>query len=133
MEEGDAGVDDLDEWGPWMSEFGLVFAKPIGLPPSREHDHRIPLVEGSQPVYIKPYRYPHFQKKEIEQLVSEMLDQCIIRPSRSPFSSPVLLVKKRDGSWRFCVDYRGLNQVTIKDKFPIPVIEELFDELHGAS
>ena len=84
-------------------------------------------------VNVKPYRYLHFQKNEIEKQVRNTLVQGVIEPNNTLYSSPVLLVKKKDGSWRFCIDYRALNQVTVKDQFPIPTIDELLDELHGAS
>jgi hypothetical protein len=115
-----------------LHEFADLFVAPSGLPPARPHDHHIHLEHGAQPVAVRSYRYPQLQKDELERQCVDVLKQGIIRLSTSAFSSPVLLVKKADGSWRFCVDYRALNAVTIKDKFPIPVAEELLNELHGA-
>ncbi|XP_073225570.1 uncharacterized protein [Cicer arietinum] len=116
-----------------LHNYWNVFDEPTRLPPPRDQDHLISLIDGSNPVKVKFYRYPHSQKAEIENMVSEMLKQGIIEPNTSPFSSPVLLVKKKDRSWRFCTDYRALNAITIKDSFPIPTVDELLDELFGAA
>ncbi|XP_047314445.1 uncharacterized protein LOC124918294 [Impatiens glandulifera] len=115
-----------------LDDFSTLFQQPDGLPPTREHDHRIPLKEGTEAVCLHPYRYPALQKSEIENLINDMLERGIIRKSHSSFAAPVVLIRKKDLSWRMCIDYRRLNSATIKDKFPILVIEELMEELHGS-
>lgn len=116
-----------------LDNFSEVFTTPIGLPPRRACDHKIPLIAGAQPVNIRPYRYSPELKTEIEKQIAEMLQSGVIKPSTSPFASPIIMVRKKDGSWRLCVDYRHLNLLTLKSKYPLPVIDELLDELAGAS
>lgn len=79
-----------------------------------------------------PYRYSYEQKNVIEGMVDEMLNSRVITPSVSSFASPVLLVPKKDSTWRFCVDYRVLDDITVKKKFPFPIVEDLFSELSGS-
>jgi hypothetical protein len=90
------------------------------------------LIPGAHPVFVRPYRYPPGLKDEIERLVADMLAQGLIQPSSSSFSSPILLVKKKDGTYRFCVDFRQLNALTAKSTFPVPVFDQLMDELSQA-
>ena len=90
------------------------------------------MILGSVPPNIRPYRYPYGQKSEIECMVEEMMEAGIIRLIQSSYFASVVMVHKKEGSWHMCLDYRELNKVTIKDKFPILVIDKLLDELHGA-
>ncbi|XP_026378286.1 uncharacterized protein LOC113272700 [Papaver somniferum] len=117
---------------PLLDSFKDIFQEPTTLPPSRTHDHHIPLQPPTSPPNQRPYRISYIQKEVVEKLVQEMLNSGVIRPRHSPFSSLILLVKKKDGSWRFCVDYGRLNDITIKDNYPIPIIDELLDELNGS-
>ncbi|XP_028215247.1 uncharacterized protein LOC114397402 [Glycine soja] len=116
-----------------LTKYSSLFQPLTNLPPSRATDHSINLLPNSTPINVRPYRYPYFQKQEIERQVALMLRNGHIQHSSSPFSSPVLLVKKRDGTWRFCMDYRALNAITVRDRFPIPTVDELLDELGGAT
>ncbi|KAL0378423.1 UNVERIFIED_CONTAM: Transposon Ty3-G Gag-Pol polyprotein [Sesamum radiatum] len=113
--------------------FQQVFHLPHGLPPRRPQDHHIRILPNTPPINVKPYCDPHTHKLLMTKMISKMLRDGIIQPSTSPFSSPVLLIRKKDGSWRFCVDYRVLNAITVRDRFPIPTVDELLDELHGAT
>lgn len=115
-----------------LTEFSDVFATLDSLLPHRVYDHAISLENAHTPVNCIPYRYSPFQKDEIEKQVAEMITVGVIVPTMSPYASPVLLVKKKDGEWRFCVEYHRLNSSTIKNKFPHPVVDELLDELAAA-
>lgn len=105
---------------------------PPGVPPDRGFEHIIELEAGAKPVITTPYRHPKKYKDEIEKAIKELLDMGHIRPSSSPFASSVVLVKKKDGTMRMCIDFQALNKKTIKNRYPIPRIDELLDELHGA-
>jgi hypothetical protein len=83
-------------------------------------------------VAVRPYRYAYTQKTKLEHQCVKMLQSTIIRPSSSAFSAPILLIKKHDDSWCFCINYQTLNDRTVKDKFPIPVVEDLLNELHDS-
>lgn len=105
----------------------------MALPHVRDIDdvHHIKLTTD-KPIYKPPYKTGPSESALIKSELDAMLEAGVIRPSRSPYSSPVLLVKKKDGSVRFCVDYRSLNEITIKDRYPIPRVDELFDKLSHA-
>jgi hypothetical protein len=118
---------------PILAQFQDIFNPPTELPPFRPGDHTIPLLEGTQPFNLRPYSYNPAQKDEIETQIKEMIEKGWIQPSTSPFASPTLLVRKKTVDWCLCVDYRRLNAQTIKNKYPLPVFEELLDELQGAS
>lgn len=117
-----------------MEAYSDIFIEPTTLPPPwAEHDHKISLVQGANPVNKRPYRYAKHKKDVIDRLVQEYLTSGIIQKSSSPYASPIVLVGKKDGSWRLCVNYRELNKNTVKDKFPIPLVDDLLDELHGST
>jgi hypothetical protein len=124
---------NLPEIQHLLSVYNEVFASKVCFPPYRAYSHSIPLIPGSRPVCARSYRYAPILKNEIERQVQDMLDNGLMQPSNSPFSSPVLLVKKKDQSYRFCIDYRYLNAITAKGQFPVPVIDEFLDELQQAS
>ena len=118
---------------PVVREFEDVFPEDLpGLPPDREIEFAIELAPGTAPVSKAPYRLAPVEMKELATQLQELLDKGMIRPSVSPWGAPVLFVKKKDGSMRLCIDYRELNKLTIKNKYPLPRIDDLFDQLKGA-
>ena len=117
-----------------ISEFSDVFPEDLpGLPPVREVEFGIEVIPGTAPVSITPYRMAPVELKELKKQLQELQDKGFIRPSFSPWGAPVLFVKKSDGTMRLCIDYRQLNRVTIKNRYPLPRIDDLFDQLKGAT
>ena len=118
---------------PVVREFPDVFPDDIaGLPPKREVKFTIDLIPGTEPISIPPYRMAPVELRELKAQLEELLSKGFIRLSISPWGAPVLFVKKKDGSLRLCIDYRHLNRVTIRNQYPLPRIDELFDQLQGS-
>eukprot|EP00253_Pinus_taeda_P016801 PITA_16801 len=118
---------------PVVQEFADVFPEEVpGLPPKRDIDFTIELIPGAAPVSRAPYRMSVPELTELKMQLQELLDKQYIRPSVSPWGAPVLFVKKKDGTLRMCIDYRQLNKLTVKNKYPLPRIDELFDQVKGA-
>ncbi|GJW12677.1 putative reverse transcriptase domain-containing protein [Tanacetum coccineum] len=119
---------------PVVQEFPEVFPEDLpGIPPTRQVEFRIDLVPGATPVARAPYRLAPSEMKELAEQLQELTDKGFIRPSSSPWGAPVLFVKKKDGSFRMCIDYRELNKLTVKNRYPLPRIDDLFDQLQGSS
>ena len=119
---------------PQVCDFPDVFPEDLpGIPPVRQVEFRIDLIPGAAPVAKSPYRLAPSEMQELSSQLQELLDKGFIRPSFSPWGAPILFVKKKDGSFRMCIDYRELNKLTIKNRYPLPRIDDLFDQLQGSS
>ncbi|KAI3791672.1 hypothetical protein L2E82_05533 [Cichorium intybus] len=117
-----------------VNKFPDVFPDELpGLPPDRHVEFTIELIPGAAPVTRAPYRLAPSEMVELRKQLEELLDRGFIRPSTSPWGAPILIVKKKDGSMRMCIDYRELNKITVKNKYLLPRIDDLFDQLQGAS
>ncbi|GJS67962.1 putative reverse transcriptase domain-containing protein [Tanacetum coccineum] len=136
---GDGMIEDKSEKKrledvPIVQDFPEVFPEDLpGLPPTRQVEFQIDLVPGAAPVARAPYRLAPSEMKELSEQLKELSDKGFIRPSSSPWGAPVLFVKKKDGSFRMCIDYRELNKLTVKNRYPLPRIDDLFDQLQGSS
>jgi hypothetical protein len=116
-----------------VSEFPNVFPEDLpGMPPERKVEFAIELELGITPISKRAYRLSGPELVELKKQIDELLEKGDIRPSTSPWATPVLFVEKKDGTKRMCIDYRSLNEVTIKNKYPLSRIEDLFDQLRGA-
>nr|GFA25594.1 putative reverse transcriptase domain-containing protein [Tanacetum cinerariifolium] len=119
---------------PIVRDFSEVFPEDLpGLPPTRHVEFQIDLIPGAAPVARAPYRLAPFEIKELSYQLQELSDKGFIRPSSSPWGAPVLFVKKKDGSFQMSIDYRELNKLTVKNRYPLSRIDDLFDQLQGSS
>ena len=117
-----------------MNEYSDIFPKDLpGIPPVREIDFGIDLLPDTQPIYISPNRMEPVELGELKELLKDLIDKGFIRHSVSPWGSILLFVRKKDSSLRKCIDYQQLNKVRVKNKYPLPRINDLFDQLQGAS
>jgi hypothetical protein len=117
---------------PVVSEFPYVFPKELpGMPPDRDIEFVIELIPGTTPIYKSPYRIVTPELIELMEHIRELLEKGFIHPSSSPWGAPVIFVPKKDGTQRLCGDYHALNEVTVKNKYPLPRIDDLFDQLSG--
>ena len=116
-----------------VREFLDVFPEDLlGIPPDREIDFQIELAPGTEPISKAPYRMAPSELKELKVQMEELVNKGFVRPSTSPWGAPILFVKKNDGSMRLCIDYRNLNKVTIRNQYPLPRIDDIYDQLQGA-
>jgi hypothetical protein len=116
-----------------VCEYPDVFPEELpGMPPDRDVEFVIDLLPGTTPISKRPYRMSSDQLQELKAQIKELMDKGFIRSSSSPWGAPIIFVGKKDGTQRMCVDYRSLNDVTIKNKYPLPRIEDLFDQMRGA-
>jgi hypothetical protein len=116
-----------------VNEFPDVFPEELpGMPPDRDIEFVIELKPGTTPIYKTPYRMATPDLAELKEHIKELLEKGFIRPSSSPWGAPVIFVPKKDGTQRLCMDYPAMNEVTVKNKYPLPRIDDLFDQLCGA-
>jgi len=125
--------DDANPQDRVVNEYPDVFPDELlGMPPNRDIEFIIELLPGTAPIAKRPYRMGVNELEELKKQIKELQDKGFIHPSSSPWGALVIFVDKKDGSQRMCVDYWSLNEVTIKNKYPLPRIDDLFDQLRGA-
>jgi hypothetical protein len=116
-----------------VNEFPDVFPEELpGMPPDQDIEFVVELKPGTTPIYKTPYRMATLELAELKEHVKELLEKGFICPSSSPWGASVIFVPKKDGTQRLCIDYHALNEVTIKNKYPLPKIDDLFDQFRGA-